>query len=239
MKQQTKKTTYDPDWENADLYPDISKWIAPVKTGASNDVHYFWCKVCCGKKLYLSNMGIRAVKSHQEDNKNKNGEVIRSKHNKLMDALQNTQKDCWTNSSTSTSSSANNSQEPVPAAECSIVEPDAPENVAATQKQTRLDTANTDVVSTWILYALDVVYTHRSLNSAGNKGELFRKMFPGHPNAENFGDLSRNKLRYMIVHGLAVHFKNQIFNGLVPKDRLPRRFSSCFDESYKTHFKSP
>ena len=217
MKQQTKKTTYDPDWENADLYPDISKWIAPVKTGASNDVHYFWCKVCCGKKLYLSNMGIRAVKSHQEDNKNKNGEVIRSKHNKLMDALQNTQKDCWTNSSTSTSSSANNSQEPVPAAECSIVEPDAPENVAATQKQTRLDTANTDVVSTWILYALDVVYTHRSLNSAGNKGELFRKMFPGHPNAENFGDLSRNKLRYMIVHGLAVHFKNQVFNGLVPK----------------------
>ena len=91
-----KKTTYDPSWEDPELYPEISKWITPVKTGASDDVYHLRCKVCGVRKLTLSNMGISAVKSRQEDRKNKDGNVVKSKHTKNVEALNKTRKDCWT-----------------------------------------------------------------------------------------------------------------------------------------------
>ena len=100
------------------------------------------------------------------------------------------------------------------------------------QCKLRIDTAPTELVTAWILYVLDVVHSHSSLNSAGNKGALFRLMFPGHPNAEKFGELSRHKLSYIIVHGLSRLFRNRIHRDLQPTDRLPLRFSSCFDESF-------
>ena len=52
-----KKARYNPDWENPDLFPKISKWIQPVKTGSHDDVYFYRCKVCGGRKLSLSNMG--------------------------------------------------------------------------------------------------------------------------------------------------------------------------------------
>ena len=57
-------------------------------------------------------------------------------------------------------------------------------------------------------------------------------MFNNHPIAQSFGLLSAGKLSYFINHGLGEYFKSCIMNELVPKERLPPKFSSCFDESF-------
>ena len=43
----TKKTTFDPSWKDPELYPELSKWMTPVKTGARDDV-YLWVRFVVG-----------------------------------------------------------------------------------------------------------------------------------------------------------------------------------------------
>ena len=57
------KCKYQADWEDPSLHPNFSTWVKPVKTGSSDDVYFFSCKVCYGK-LSLSNMGVNALTSH-------------------------------------------------------------------------------------------------------------------------------------------------------------------------------
>ena len=99
--------------------------------------------------------------------------------------------------------------------------------------QSELKTISDEVSQT--LWALNVVYTHQFLNSAGNKGDLFWAMLPDSVIAKEFNKLSRGKLSYMIDQGLAPYFKNQIMLKLSPKaPRLPPKFTSSFDESLNT-----
>ena len=86
------------------------------------------------------------------------------------------------------------------------------------------------MVISWILWALDIVQSHHSLNSSANKGKLFMRMFKKHPIAQSFGLLSAGKLSYIINHGLREYFKSCIMNELVPKERLPPKFDESFNK---------
>ena len=154
------------------MHPNISGWIKKVSTGSRDDCFYFRCKVCMGGKLALSNMGVRSVISHMTD---KTGKIF--KHNKNMASIEGSKKGLFT---------AAVPTAPVPApvegnsTGSSIVD-------TGVQKKIRLDTASEEVVISWILWGLDIVQSHHSLNSSANKGKLFMRMFKNHPIAQSFG----------------------------------------------------
>jgi hypothetical protein len=223
-----KKTTYNPEWEDSGLFPEISKWIQK-----DTDSEYFRCKYCPGSRLKLSNMGITAVRSHMKVDAGGK----KSKHNRNKEAIESSRKQSFFVKPNSNINEVSTTDAiPDAAADVSVVEDNSPSSTPSSsqKKQTtlRLDTAPKEVLDAWILWALDTVISHRSMNSSGNKGKLFRKMFPDDPVAASFGDLSRGKLTYIINFGLSVYFKTCIMQELVPKNRLPPRFTSSFDESF-------
>ena len=61
-----KQTFCDPNWFVKELNPDIAEWLKPVE----NDNTRVFC-IPCKKTIELSNMGIRAVKSHTAGLKHK------------------------------------------------------------------------------------------------------------------------------------------------------------------------
>ena len=188
-------------------------------------------------------MGVRALTSHMTDKKGKDGSIVKCKHNRNMEARLQSKSlfgslsrasvvsPTTSTSPTTTTGSTSSAAQPVSmqSSTSSTISVDAR---LTSQTKIRVDTASKDVVICWIRYALDIIHSHHSLNSCGNKGKLFQAMFPGHPNAENFGKLSRGKLKYIITHGLAVYFKDVIMNELAPKEILPPKFTSAFDESF-------
>ena len=85
-----------------------------------------------------------------------------------------------------------------------------------------------------IYLALDVVKNHYSLESAANKGELFRLMFKGHQSAEEFGMNKPARLSCIIKFGLAPYFKSMFMNDLIllkGSSLLTPKFVSCFNRS--------
>ena len=221
------KTRYNPDWEDPRLHPQLSQWIQSVNAGSSDDVFYFQYKVCKGGKRCLSNMGIAvamgiaAAKKHMTDPKPDK----KCKHNKRMEDLRSMKRDCF-------ASKQSDNEPPTSSVSCSETILQSSNQSFA---QSELKAISDEIWQSQTLWALNVVHTHQSLNSAGNKGDLFRAMFPDSVIAKEFNKLSRGKLSYMINHGLAPYFKNQIMLKLSTKaPRLPPKFTSSFDESLNT-----
>ena len=223
---------YNPDWENSDLNPDLADWIQPVKTGKSDDIHYFSCKVCKTGRLSISTMGILAPRSHVTDRVNKKGEKILSKHNRLIKQINCSKKDSFESFKVHERSvSQSNSSHEIEVLELPETTSENPK--IQNEVTAYLNNAPRDVLNAWILWCLNTVYHHVSYNSAGNQGELFRKMFPDSDIARKFGTLSRNKISYIVSHGLSYYFKNMIMSEISPAEpRLRPVFVSCFDESF-------
>ena len=209
-----KKTFYNPDWEDSSLHPNIADWIMK-----DSDPHYFRCRYCPGSRLTLSNMGITALQSHMKI----------KKHIRNRDSTNSIKRGCFFGTKNTDTVTADTTADTA-ANVVSLVTDKAP--TVKKQKLLRLDTAPKKVLEAWILWALDVVQSHHSMHSSGNKGPLFRKMFPDNDVAASFGNLSRSKISYIVNFGLAVYFKDCIMQELAPKNRLPPRFTSCFDESF-------
>ena len=166
-------------------------------------------------------MGIAAAKKHMTDPKTDK----KCKHNKRMEDLRGMKRDCF-------ASKQSDNEPPASSVSCSETILQSSNQSFA---QSELKTISDEVWQSQTLWALNVVHTHQTLNSAGNKGDLFRAMFPDSMIAKEFNKLSRGKLSYMINHGLAPYFKNQIMLKLSPKaPRLPPKFMSSFDESLNT-----
>ena len=171
-----------------------------------------------------------------DDKKDKIGKVVESNHNKIIRLSKATRKDCFSSPS---SSELNESVSPPLVQSTSKPESVSPPLVQSTSTSkpagtvsSYLNNAMPEVLKSWILWALHVVHSHQSLRSGGGNGELFQAMFPDSQIAQQF-NLCAAKLSYIINHGLALYFKNNIINELVPKGpRLPPRFTSCFDESF-------
>ena len=236
---------YNPDWENPELYPDLASWIQPVKTGKPDDANQFACKICMSGPLSLSNMGVTAPRSHLKNTKDKNGKLKLCKHNQKAKDINTTKKDCVLQSTSSESATESElSQSPiVEESHSSVSQPaiaEASQDSSSSQTEVSvktwyLSTAPPEVLKVWILWCLDVVYSHRSYNSAGDQGELFRKMFPDSRVAQEYGSLSRNKIAYIISHGLAPYYMKCIMSELKPQGpRMAPLFVSCFDESFNS-----
>ena len=229
---------YNPDWENSELYPDLASWIQPVRTGKPDDANQFACKLCMSGPLSLSNMGVTAPRSHLKNTKDKNGNVKLCKHNPKVKDINTTKKDCVPQSASS-ESTTELSQSPIvdsPVSQSATAEaPQASSSSLTEVKTWYLSTAPPDVLKAWILWCLDVVYSHRSYHSAGGQGELFKKMFPDSRVAQEYGSLSRNKIAYIISHGLAPYYMKCIMSELKPPGpRMAPLFVSCLDESFNS-----
>ena len=86
--------SYNPDWENPQLFPDLATWVQPVHTDQRDDGNYFSCKICNTGRLYISTMGVQALRSHMADRTDKEtGRIIISKHNKNIKATKITKPD--------------------------------------------------------------------------------------------------------------------------------------------------
>jgi len=254
-KKQAYASKYNPDWENPDLFPDLAQWISPAKSGQRDDINHYACKVCRNGRLKLSNMGVTAPRSHLKNNVKTGKE---SKHNLKVRGLNKMKKDCFVSSSapssseltrsetgdsvlpsSQASSQSSSSSQVVPLQEsCSTTSVTSGLEVSSSsQPQTTmyLNNAPSEVLKAWILWCMQVVSRHQSINSAGSIGDLFRAMFPDSDIAVKFGCLSSTKIGYIINHGLAPYFMKGVISKLVPPGpRLPLKFTSCFDESFNT-----
>ena len=239
-------TKYNRSWENPDMYPDLAQWIQAANSGQSDDIYHYECKICRTGRLKLSNMGVTSPKSHIKNITGKDGKVKESKHNQRMRLLNETKKDCFVTKSSSETSPKSSSTD------LSVLAPSSSQQqVAGLQVQESslsqqqpsektqspltmyLTNAPQEVLKAWILWCLHVVHSHQSVNSSGEKGDLFRLMFPDSKIAVKFGVLCSTKIAYIINHGIAPYFKKIIMNELIPRGpRLPPKFTSCFDESF-------
>ena len=179
-------------------------------------------------------MGVTAPRSHTKDGKDKDGKVKICKHNQNMQQLNAMKKDCFEVLPRAVQAPAS---QPQPEASASQSQPSEVQAVQVPAGQAQvtmyLNNAPPKVLKAWILWCLDVVYSHRSYNSAGGQGDLFRKMFPDSDIADKFGNLSSSKIGYIITHSLAPYFKKCFMNELTPPGpRLPPLFVSCFNESF-------
>ena len=226
-------THYNADWENHDLFPDLAPWIQRANNGQKDDINHYSCKVCNSGRLKLSNMGVTAPRSHMKDN-TKNGITKVCKHNQRMKQLSSLKKDCFVKqqaeqASTSTSQEADDVVEVIPPKNAELSKAGQPTILMY------LTNAPPEVVQAWTFWCLHVVYKHRSYNSAGCQGDLFRKMFPDSKIAIQYGSLCRQKIAYMVSFGLAPFYKKCIMSQLAPVGpRLQPLFVSCFDESFNS-----
>lgn len=229
-----KKTRgkYQSDWEDSVLFPDFASWVQPVKTGKKDDdIHFFSCKHCRGR-LSISNMGVTALRSHitGETHKKRAAGVINPDAFKAFRTPQTTPE--------TLSLQVPEVPEAEPETSAALGQPSTSQTSTSTSQTSQkvtcyLNNAPTNVVKAWILWCLSTVYHHQSYNSAGNSGELFKEMFPDSAIAQSFGQLSRQKIAYMITHGLAPYFKKKIMDELSPSESTScPLFTSCFDESF-------
>ena len=81
------------------------------------------------------------------------------------------------------------------------------------------------IVKLWILWYLETVYHHRSYTSAGNNGDLFREIFLDFYIAQSFGQQYKQKIAYIISHGLAPCFKKCQWKNFLRLDLSQLHFS--------------
>ena len=227
---------YKDEWEDKNLFPEISQWIQGVSTGKSDDVHFFRCKICKTGKLSLSNMGIGAVKKHMTDPSPRPSDPKpkKCKHNQILESIEASRQNCFTNLSSTETTNTNKETTVMPTD--SLAGPSTSNNTSAMQVtlQTTIQTSSKEVARSEILWGLHAVYRYQSLRSTCyiSNSKLFQAMFPDSSIAMDFS-LSAAKLSYIVNHGLAPYFKNQIMQELVSKGpRLPPKFVFCFDESF-------
>ena len=144
-------------------------------------------------------MEIGAVKMHMKD---LNPVEKPNKHTKRMRDIQKNKKYFFTPSQSTDS-------------EPQLSSPSSSNSNPQSAVQITISVISTDVLRSDTLWALNVVHTHQSMRSAGDKSELFQAIFPGSEIAQKF-KMSSAKLAYVINHGLAPYLKMQIIQELAP-----------------------
>lgn len=198
------KTLFNIDWINPEMHPTWSKWLAPVK-GFRNEAY---CTKCC-RKFSLSNMGMQAVKSHEQ------GKV----HQKIL-KNENSQ------ISVASMFKVNVDNSAVHVKETSV--PLNNDSHLTTPKTKTLDdlVIKRETAIAEILWALRIIMKRDSFNSCQDDGYLFKKMFSDSIIARNFA-MGPDKASYVINYGLAPYF-----NSLLNKQLLEcREYVVCFDEA--------
>lgn len=214
----SKKSVFRSIWKDSSSYPTFSKWVEEDQ----NSINNARCRYC--KAVFsLSNMGVRALSSHENS----------KKHIQNFNSLFRTNDIRLFGSSTSAVSEK----------ATSVVPPqttaDAPSTVTSSTVQSSVLSAlnsevgpmNTflkkvEVQKAEILWCLNVVWNHASLRTAAKSVSLFPTMFSDSLIAKSM-QLQKDKVSYTICFGLAPYFEKKLAQHL---KELPF-VAVSFDES--------
>ena len=212
-------TTLNPAWLQEDLF---NPWLASMET----DKHKARCTVC-GINLGLSNMGKQALISHSKGKKHID-------QMKLLSGVKHEQEQLKsffvpkTKSDSSAEGTKNTGHEslkvPNPPTETPSAETPSTGTgcVTITKCIVRDDVNNAEV-----LWAVKTVMSHFLADRSSNTGDLFGKMFPDIQIAQKF-NCGKTKCTYLITHGLAPYFHNNMPSILREGDV---KYVISFDES--------
>ncbi|KAG8177476.1 hypothetical protein JTE90_008660 [Oedothorax gibbosus] len=187
------------------------EWVEkfPWLCSVPNDTNQARCKLCLNK-FSLSNMGLRAVRSHKDGKKHK-------------------QKELSMESSKSVSSFCGESETAiVDAAAAAVQVQPIPESVGKPSgdcMQTFL--LKDDITRAEIMWCIHTVIGNKSLRSAEKDVKVFAQIFPDSDVAKKM-QLAKSKMSYLIVHGLAYHFKQILLKEVM----LAEQFVIGFDERF-------
>jgi hypothetical protein len=201
----SSKCKFQIEWLRKD---EFSGWIYSVE----RDIYSAGCKLC-QKEFLLSNMGLRAVKSHAESKRHSDRVASLKQQPKVSSLLQST---------------------------CSLVPTihalsnTAPSLISDVSLHTEKNKAivmnnyviKDDVTKAEIRWAINCVTKHQSYRSCDGVADLFRSMFPDSSIANQFS-MGRDKITYYVVFGLSPFFLQEVFNQL----KLCDSFVVSFDES--------
>ena len=192
-------TTFQEEWFTNTKY---KLWI-----GKSKDGKYARCILCC-KDIDISSMGSSALDSHSTGKKHKQRVGERSQYSDIF-FKKKTDSSCIGSSNSSLKKGET----------VTIGNPTQTGTIGHFQ-------VSQNSLNAEILWCLKVVNGHLSYNSCSNLAQMFQYMFPDSEVAAQFS-LGKSKCRYMLLFGIAPHFKS-----ILKKDINTSSFYSVsFDES--------
>jgi len=211
----TKQTYFDEKWLKDTGYD----WL----DACDNDRTSFKCRLCC-KVLKLSNMGLKAIKSHSEN----------AKHRRLALAMGGALKTdasigrffgkpTVTHSSETQLPEVGDPSVPVEHCETALVPPCEPSTSSAVGQPLFV---NDDLrVRAEIRWVLKSVSSHYSFNSSCDITAVLQQMFPDSEVAKSF-HMSDDKARYLAIFGLTPYFQQ-----ILADDVKDKQYVLLFDEA--------
>lgn len=212
------KCSFQNDWiANPKFY-----WLQEV----SNNKNMCYCTLC-NIKFSLSNMGLRAVTSHQKGKKHQQKEMNSTAFKSIKKNFSCEK----TFPSTSASgnelgglgdiSVAQQSQTEAQSCECKGSHSEKEKFIKGSKVPSTIEKYlfKDDVTKTEIMWCLEAIMTHRSLRSAEKDVKMFPKLFPDSEIAKNM-QLGRDKMAYTIVYGIAPFFKESLTEEILMCDHL-------------------
>jgi len=178
----------------------VKRWL---KQGSNSST--FICTICKTDELTCGNKGWQSIERHMNNKKHRDNLKLIKENSTFVIRTEST-----TNQHQEASSSST-----VPM----ISLAHHTKNIGFTDQVTRAE-------SLWAIYAARHGYSYRSCDDLG---DLFRTMFPDSKIAEHY-KMERNKLSYVISHGLGPFFHNDLVRDI----KQCQRFVLCFDEQ-KNH----
>ena len=214
--------------------PELSSWIlrAPCNMFSAK------CKLCPGANIDVKTMGRSALISHAKGSGHKKKSVSGSNLLNYVNSVQllssNRDPVATTSSSTSfevgTSSAVSETRARPSMLSTGTTYADmhpTPSTVSLKQNVLlNLSTLQEKKLQAEVLWCLESVYTHTSLRKAARDVKMMKLMFPDSEIAASM-QLERTKISYMIVFGLAHHFREELQRSLQSCDY----FVAAFDES--------
>ena len=211
-----KKTYFQDSWLKD---PKFREWLKKHTT----DKTKFRCKLCQNKEMTLSNMGTSALTSHAKS----------SCHIKVIQGANPLSRLFFTTPSSQSSAIIQSSSQSASIQSSSSTSKQKDENADGNAAEMPLDDAEI-ALNAEIRWALKCVTAHYSYRSNMDNRLLFQAMAPGYKPFERF-HMSKDKVRYYIVYGLAPFFKSLLIEALNKSPYLTVMFDESLNDNIQTN----
>ena len=216
-------TYFNADRLNADFYPEGSSWLREF----SRDKESAFCQVC-SRKFVLSNMAQSSVKSNSSGSKHlKNIAAMRKSVN-----ISNMFKEVSKNGANGDQSIEHHSQWVSHTdAESAAIQSDIP--LSSVKLTARISPPDYGMTNTMlkkdVIWALSFSSAHWSNHQAESIAKSFPIIFEDCKILAKFS-VGKDKLRYMVNHGLYLHFKEKLDENIDSADFLAVSFDEAVNE---------
>lgn len=221
----------------------------PWSQADEKDPYSFICKLCNPKKsMSLSNMGKRALSSHEKSEKHKSIMNASKSTTKLIINVTNLNSTNITNSTDSnnqtvqanTSSNQNLDKCTVPESEINHNLDTSTQNKKVTKVRsiTTLLSNDDELVEAHTIWILEGVSRHLTLRDIESGTKVMPRMFKDSQIAKNI-PLSKDKISYIINYGLSYHFKIELLDIVEKCDEIVIGFDethNCINKKEQMDF---